>query len=67
MVQSTRARAVHGGTNEGFDGFQIQAAGLTQSGEDDPQKLIYFAGDLLTDRLGRFFSCGISVSSTGRA
>jgi hypothetical protein len=26
----------------------------------------YFLGDFLLDRFGRFFSCGVRVSSTGR-
>jgi hypothetical protein len=27
---------------------------------------VHFLGDLLPDGFGRFFSCGVSVSSTGR-
>ena len=29
-------------------------------------ELSYFARDLLLDRFGRFFYCGVSVSSNGR-
>ena len=47
--------------------FQIRLAGLLALGEDATQQRGYFARDLVLDRLGRFFSSGVSVSSTGRA
>lgn len=57
---------MHGGTHRHLDGFQIQTAGLATSVEDDTQQLVYFARDFLTDRFGRFFSCGGTASSAGR-
>ncbi len=48
-----------------FDGLQIEAFGLAQPGKDDVQQLLYFAGDFLTDRFRRFFSCEVSGSSMG--
>jgi hypothetical protein len=44
--------------------FQIRLAGLLALGEDASQERGYFARDLVLDRLGRFFSSGVSVSST---
>src|SRR5437016_7547415 len=35
--------------------FQIETARLAAIVEDDPQQLVYFAGDFLTDRFGLFF------------
>lgn len=67
LTEHTGASAVHGGTRRGLDGFQIEVAGLAPCGEDDVEKLSYFADDLLLDRFRRFFSCELSVSSTGRA
>ena len=48
-------------------GFQIRLAGLFALGKDARQQRGYFARDLVLDRRGRFFSSGVSVSSTGRA
>jgi hypothetical protein len=39
-----------------FDGFQIEMARFAAGTEDDVQQLLYFAGDFLLDRFGRFFS-----------
>jgi hypothetical protein len=39
-----------------FDGFQIEMARFAAGTEDDAQQLLYFAGDFLLDRFGRFFS-----------
>ena len=50
-----------------FDCFEIEHARLATRGEDHPQQPAYFFGDFLLDRFGRFFSCDVSVSSTGRA
>jgi hypothetical protein len=47
--------------------FQIRLASLLAVGEDARQQRSYFTRDLALDRLGRFFSSGVSVSSTGRA
>ena len=49
-----------------FQRFQIRAAGVPAFGEDAAQKGSYFARDLGLDGVGRFFSSGVSVSSTGR-
>jgi hypothetical protein len=56
-------RAAHGH----LDRFQIQRAGLAPAGEDNLQQPIYFLGDFLLDRMRRFFSSGVRVSSTGRS
>src|SRR5436305_1435943 len=56
------------GSAEGqFHRLQIRLAGLLALGEDACQQRGYFARDLVLDGLGRFFSCGVSLSSTGRA
>ena len=47
--------------------LQIRLAGPPVLGEDARQQGGYFARDLLLDRLRRFFSSDVSVSSTGRA
>jgi hypothetical protein len=47
--------------------FQIGLAGAGAFGEDARQQRGYFARDLVLDGLGRFFSSGVRVSSTGRA
>ena len=58
---------MHRRTHGHLDGFQIQMARLAAATEDHAQQLIYFPRDFLLDDLRRFFSCGESVSSTGRA
>jgi hypothetical protein len=35
--------------------------------EDNLEYAVYLLGDLLLDSFGRFFPCGVRVSSTGRA
>ena len=71
VLQQLRQRAspglVHGGANNRFDGFEVQAAGLAAILKDGAQQTVYFAGNFLLDRFGRFFSrgCG-AASSTGR-
>ena len=57
---------MHGRANRHFDGFQIQTARPAATIEDHAQQLVYFARDFLADRFGRFFSCAVRVSSTGR-
>ena len=47
-----------------FNGLQIESAGLAPLRKDKPQQRAYFPFDFLTDRFGRFFSCGVSVSSS---
>ena len=63
-VKAAGARPVHGGTYGHLQRFQIETPGLAPTLENDPQELIYFARDLLTDRFGRFFSCSVSDSSS---
>ena len=46
--------------------LQIHPATASLAAEQDTQQLIYFPRDFLPDRVGRFFSNGVSVSSTGR-
>jgi hypothetical protein len=67
FVQCYSAGTMHSGTHCHLDGFQIEAAGLASSLEEDTQQSIYLARGFLTDRRGRFFSCGGTKSSTGRA
>jgi len=57
---------VHRVPHQLLDGLQIDRAGLMPIGEDDLYVPAYFLGDFLLDCFCRFFSCGESVSSTGR-
>ncbi|MGB6941929.1 MAG: hypothetical protein WBE37_06020 [Bryobacteraceae bacterium] len=57
---------MQGGTDGHLHRLQIQIAGLLALGEYTTQQRRYFAGNLGVDRRGRFFSSGVSVSSTGR-
>ena len=66
-AQRRSAGAVHGRTHSHLDGLQIEAAGVAALLKDHAQQLVYFTRDFLTDRLGRFFSSGVRVSSMGRA
>jgi hypothetical protein len=50
-----------------LDGLQIQWAAVTPATKDHLQQLAHFLGDFVLDRLRRFFSCGVSVWSTGRS
>ena len=58
---------VHRVPHQGLDGLQIDPAGLVPVAEDNRYDPAYFLGNLLLDRFGRFFSCGVKVSSTGRS
>jgi len=60
-------RPMQGRAYDSLHGFQVDGSRLAAALENHLQKLFYFAGDLLVDRLRRFFSSGVSVSSTGRA
>lgn len=67
LRQRSSPRMVHRGADGGFDGFQVQAAGLAAVLKDDAQQPVYFAGEFLLDGLGRFFSWADGrASSTGR-
>ena len=67
LSKSRRAGLMQGSAETHFHRLQIHAAGLSSLGEDAAQQRAYFARDLGVDRFGRFFSCAVSVSSTGRA
>jgi hypothetical protein len=56
---------VHRSPHGHLDRFQIESAGLALLLKDEPEYRAYFPLDFLTDRFRRFFSCGVSVSSTG--
>jgi hypothetical protein len=58
---------VHGGAHQHLGGLQFQMSRLLAATENNTQQLVYFARDLLLDGFRRFFSSGVSVSSTGRA
>jgi hypothetical protein len=65
-MECASTRPVHGGARRRFDGFQIEAGRSAESGEDDLEQLVYFAGNFLMDRCRRFFSCDVRLSSIGR-
>jgi hypothetical protein len=66
LTESRCPRLMHGGPECHLHRLQINTASLLPLGEDAAQQTGYFAGDLPLDRLGRFFSSGVSASSTGR-
>jgi hypothetical protein len=58
---------MHGGSQSGFDRFQVESAVLASPQENPVQKSVYFAGNFLLDGFGRFFSWADGwVCSTGR-
>jgi hypothetical protein len=58
---------MHALAHQHFDRFQIDAPSFTLVGKELLHQAVYFAGDFLLDRIGRFFSCGDWVSgSEGR-
>lgn len=66
LAQDGSAGLMHSRANGYLDRFQIQAAGFPVILKNDTQESVYFARGFLPDRFGRFFSCGLKVSSTGR-
>ena len=59
---------MHGGPDRRLDTLQVKTASRFAVAENDAEQLLYFAGDFLLDRFGRFFSCADgAVSSTGRS
>jgi hypothetical protein len=58
---------VRGGARTILGRLQVEAAGFVQSRKDYVQQRRYLLGRFALDRFGRFFSCGIKASSTGRA
>jgi hypothetical protein len=59
--------AMHRVAYQHLNRFQFEASALVPSAKDNLKKPIYFLGDLALDDFRRFFSCVVSVSSTGRA
>jgi len=57
---------MHRSAHQHLDGFQIHHAPVLAVREDHLEQAAYFPFDLLFNGFGRFFSCGVSVSSTGR-
>ena len=66
LAQRACAGPMHRSAHCHLDRFQIDGAGLALLLEDEPQQRAYFPFEFFLDRFGRFFSCGVSVSSTGR-
>jgi hypothetical protein len=46
-----------------LDRLQIELARLTPLGENEPQKGVYFLGNLALDGFRRFFSCAAGCGS----
>jgi len=59
LRQSGGPGIVHGRADRAFDRFQIELTGCFAVPENDAEQLLYFAGDFLLDRFGRFFSCRV--------
>jgi hypothetical protein len=57
---------MHARAESRLDRFQVGAPTAVAFSEDPSQQCGYFPRDFGLDRLGRFFSSGVSVSSTGR-
>jgi hypothetical protein len=57
---------MHGGSHRHLDCFQVQPACFPEILKDATEQPAYFALDFPPDRFRRFFSCAVSVSSTGR-
>lgn len=68
LRQGNGAGVMHRGTDYGLDALQIELAGGPAVAENEAEQLIYFAGDFLLDRFGRFFSWADGAASvTGRS
>jgi hypothetical protein len=67
LAQRGGTDSMHGSPHGHLDSIQIESAGLALLLKDKPQQRAYFPFDFLPDRFGCFFSCGVSVSSTGLA
>ena len=55
LAERTPAGTVQSATHGRLDGLQVEGPYPTPGDEDHAEKLIYFAEDLLADRLRRFF------------
>lgn len=67
LAQGRRASLVQGGSEGHLDSFHVQLAAFGAILKDQSQQTAYFVRDFLLDRFRCFFSCGVRVSSTGRA
>ena len=67
LLQGACPGTVHGTAHQPLNGFQIYLAGLAPIGENHLEQPVHFLTDFLLDDFRRFFSCGVSDSSTGRA
>ncbi len=67
LVESRGAGMMQSSAEGHLHRFQIGLAGLLALRENASHERGYFARDLVLDRRRRFFSSGVSVSSTGRA
>ena len=67
LAEGGCAGLMQGGAEGHFHRLQIQSSRLLAFGEDAAEQRGYFVLDLGLDRRRRFFSSGVSVSSTGRA
>ena len=67
LSERRRPGLMQGGAEAHLYRLQIYGAGLLPLGEDAAQQRGYLARDLRMNRFGRFFSSGVSVSSTSRA
>ena len=67
LAQRECSRPVHGSPRCHLNGLQIESARLALLLNHKPEQGVHFSFEFLPDRLGRFFSCGVSVSSTGLA
>ena len=54
---------MHSRTDDGFDSFEVEPAGLAPALKDRVQQSVYFAGNFLLDRFSRFFSCDRGTAS----
>ncbi len=57
---------MHDIADEQFHRLQIDVAGPVPIAQRHTHQSVYFLTDFLLDRFGRFFSCSVRVSSTGR-
>src|SRR5271155_1333029 len=58
---------MHRSPHRHLDRFQIESPGLALLLENQTQQRAYLPFDFLPDGFRRFFSCGVRLSSTGRA
>jgi hypothetical protein len=57
LRQGQSSGLMHGGTDNGFDRFQIEPPLVAAFLKNNAQKTVYFANDLALDLIRRFFSC----------